>query len=129
MDEKRTAQRKQTNDFLGVYDRETEEFIGRLVDLSVKGLKMRAVLNMDVKSIYKFRIDLPTVVARRQFLELDAECIWCSKSTKSGEKFDVGFKFTQINFEEVETIQYLLNDTLFNDSEEQPRLTLFKKSS
>jgi len=129
MDEKRTAQRKQTNDFLGVYDRETEEFIGRLVDLSVKGLKMRAVLNMNVKSIYKFRIDLPTVVARRQFLELDAECVWCSKSAKSGEKFDVGFKFTQINFEEVETIQYLLNDTLFNDSEEQPRLTLFKKSS
>jgi len=109
MDKKRKAQSKQTEHFLEVYHRETEEFLGRLIDLSEKGMMIRAVQNMDVKSIYKFRIDLPTVVARRQFLELDAECVWSSKSTESSGSFDVGFKFTYLNIEVVETIQYLLN--------------------
>ena len=129
MEEKRRAQRKQTKDFLGVCHRETEEFLGRLIDLSVKGMMIRAVQNMDAKSIYKFRIDLPTVVAGGQLLELDAECVWSSESTESGGRFDVGFKFTHLNFEVVKTIKYLLNDALFNDSKVQSRLTLAKKST
>jgi len=32
-----------------------------------------------------------------------------------------------MKFEEIETIQYLLNNALFHDSEQQPRLTLAKK--
>lgn len=128
MNEKRKAQRKQTEHFLGVYHRETEEFIGRLIDLSVKGMMIRAVLNMDVNSIYEFRIDLPTPVAGRHFLAFDAKCVWWRASAKSKNKYDVGFKITNIIFKEIETIQYFLNDPLFHDSNEQLRLTLAKKS-
>ena len=129
MDERRKDPRKQTEHFLGVYHRETEEFIGRLVDLSVKGMMIRAVQNIDVNSIYEFRIVLPTFVAGRDYLELDAKCVWSSNSTKSFGKLDVGFMYTDISSEEVESIQCLLKGDLFKDSEEQPRLTLTKKST
>jgi len=129
MDERRKDPRKQTEHFLGVYHRETEEFIGRLIDLSVKGMMIRAVQDMDVNSIYEFRIILPTFVAGRDYLELDAKCVWLIHSTKSIGKLDVGFMFTNISFEEAESIQFLLNDALFKDSEEQPRITLVKKST
>ena len=127
MDEKRKAQRKQTVAFLGVYHRETEEFLGRLIDMSVNGIMIRAVQNMDVNSIYEFRIDLPTPIAGRHFLIFDAECVWCRDSAKSKNRYDVGFKIINIKFNEIETIQNLLYDPIFLDSNEQLRLTLAKK--
>ena len=127
MDERRKDQRKQTDHFFGVFDRETGEFIGKLIDLSARGMMLQAVLKMDAGSIYEFRIDLPKPVAGKRFLAFDAECIWCRESTSSKDNYDVGFEITEMNFNEIETIQYLLNDALFHDPEKQPRITLAKK--
>ncbi len=128
MDEKRKAERKQTDHFLGVYERATEEFLGRLINLSVKGMMMRTVQGMEVGSIYDFRIDLPTPVAGRSFLSFDAECVRSQKSVNSKDRFDVGFKITNIDFKEIETIQYLLNDPLFQNTDDKIRLTVARKS-
>lgn len=127
MDERRKDPRKQTDHFFGVYDRETGEFIGKLIDLSTKGMMIQAVLNMDADSIYEFRIDLPKPVAGKRFLAFDAECVWCRESKSSKGNYDIGFQISEMKFEEIETIQYLLNNALFHDSEQQPRLTLAKK--
>ena len=127
MDERRKIQRKQTDQFFGVFDRETGDFIGKLIDLSTKGTMLQAVLSMDTGSIYEFKIDFPEPVAGKRSLSFDAECIWCRKSTSSKENYDIGFEITDMELEEIETIQYLLNDALFHDPEQQPRLTLAKK--
>ncbi len=127
MEERRKDPRKQTDHFFGVYHRETSEFIGKLIDLSTKGMMIQAVLSMEAGGIYEFRIDLPKSVAGKRFLSFDAECIWCRESTSSKENYDIGFQITDMKFKEIETIQYLLNDTLFHDSGQQPRLTLSKK--
>ena len=63
MDERRKAPRKQTDHFFGIYHRETDEFIGKLLDLSIMGMKIQAVQEMDVGCIYDFRIDLPMPIA------------------------------------------------------------------
>ena len=127
MDERRKIPRKQTDQFFGVFDRETDEFIGKLIDLSIKGTKLQAVLSMDTGSVYEFRIDLPRPVAGKRFLSFDAECVWCRESTSSKDNYDIGFEITEVMPEEIETIQDLLKDALFHDSQEQPRLTLAKK--
>lgn len=129
MDEKRKAQRKRTDKYFAVYNRETDEFFGKLIDVSTNGMMILAVLNMDVSSIYEFRIDFPMPLAGKTHLAFDAECVWCRESTRSNGNYDVGFQITQIIFKELETIQYLLNDALFHDSKEQPRMTLAKKST
>ena len=129
MKERRKDPRKQTDHFFGVYHRETDEFIGKLIDLSTRGMMIQAILNMDVGSIYEIRIDLPKPVAEKRYLGFDAECVWCRESTRSKGNYDVGFQMTEIKFKEMETIQSLLNDALFHDSKEQPRITLIEKSS
>jgi hypothetical protein len=90
-------------------------------------MMIQAVQNLDVKNIYEFRIDLPKPIAGKRYLTFDAECVWCHESTKSNGNYDIGFQITEMKFEEIETIQYLLNDALFHDPEKQPRLTLAKK--
>ena len=129
MDERRKDTRKQTDHFFGVFHRETGEFIGKLIDLSTRGMMLQAVINMDAGSIYEFRIDLPKTIAGKRFLSFDAECVWCRESKSSKDNYDVGFQITEMNFNEIETIQYLLNGALFHDSGQQPRLTLAKKTN
>jgi hypothetical protein len=127
MDDRRKAQRKQTDQFFGVYNRETDEFIGRLVDMSTKGMLIHALSPMEVDVDYEFRIDLPKSIAGKRCLSFDAECIRCVESKTTKQNFDIGFKIINIEFEELQTIQYLLSDALFRETEEQPRVTLSKK--
>lgn len=129
MKERRKAQRKQTNEFFRIYNRANDEFIGKLIDLSIMGMRIQAVQNMDIGSIYQFRIDFPILITGKHHLAFDAECVWCRESTKSNGNYDIGFQITQKIFEKVETIQCLLNDSLFHDAEKQPRLTIAKKST
>ena len=128
MDDRRKSQRKQTDQFFGVYHRETDEFIGRLVDMSTKGMMIHAVRPMDINAVYDFRIDLPKAIGGTERLSFEAECVRCTESTGSTENFEMGFKITDIDFKELEMIQYLLNDALFHESEERPKVTMGKKS-
>jgi hypothetical protein len=127
MNERRKAQRKRTDHFFGVYHRETDEFIGKLFDMSTKGMMLHAVLPMELNTVYEFRIDLPKFVAGKRHLSFDAECVRCTERDSPKKICEIGFKITDIEFEELETIQYLLNDALFQDAEEQPRVTLAEK--
>jgi len=129
MDERRKAPRKQTDHFFGIYHRETDEFIGKLLDLSTKGMMISALRSMIAKATYEIRIVFPLPIGGKYMLTFDAECVWCCESTSSDKKYRAGFHFTDIYLDELETIEYLLNDALFHDEEEQPRLTLAKKST
>jgi len=127
MDERRKTQRKQTQNFFGVYHKETEKYIGRLFDLSTSGLLILAKNKMNIDTTYEFRIDLPKTVAGKSCLTFSAECVWCRENNSSSKGYDAGFKIVNIDFEEIKTIQYLLHDPLFLDADEQPRITLVEK--
>lgn len=129
MEERRKAQRKQTDQFFGVYDRETDEFIGRLLDMSTIGIKIHSLRLLETDAVYEFRIDLPKAIAGQRHLCFDGICVRCVENQKSKGNYEAGFQITNIEFEEFETIKHLLNDALFRDLDEQPRATLSKKIS
>lgn len=127
MNERRKVPRKETDQFFGVYDRETDEFIGRLVDMSTKGMKIHSVRPLEIETVYEFRIDLPKSIAGQRHLCFDGKCMRCNVSESAKDNYEAGFQITNIEFEELETIQYLLHDALFREMNERPRVTLSKK--
>lgn len=126
MKERRRAQRKKTNEFFGIYDRETDEFIGKLLYMSTLGIMISAVRSMIPETIYEFRIVLPKPIEELKHFTVDAQCVWCRPSASSNKRYDAGFHFTGINFEEIEAINYLLNDALFYDEEENHTGTSYR---
>lgn len=129
MNERRKAQRKTTNELFGIYNMETGKFIGKLIDLSIMGIKIQAAQNMDVGSIYKFKIDLPKPIAEKHYLAFEAKCVWCREDSSSNGHFDIGFQISEMIFDKIEIIQSLLDDALFYDSKEQLRIALAEKST
>lgn len=127
MDERRKSPRRRTEHFFGVYDCYSSDYVGKLIDLSIMGLLLRAERLMKIDGIYEFRVELPKPIAKKTELVFDAKCIWCLDSTHLDGKYDAGFNITNISFEEIETIQYLLDDALFQDAKQQPRITLTRK--
>ena len=128
MESRRKTQRKQTKNFFGVYHRETKKYIGRLLDLSTHGLQILAKHTMHVNTVYEFRVDFPKPIAGKSCLTFGAKCVWCRESSSSTKGCDAGFQMVDIDFEEISTIQYLLNGPLFLDADEYPRITLIEKS-
>lgn len=129
MKERRRVPRKQTDNFFGIYHRETNEFIGRLLDLSILGMKIQAVKEMDVGCIYDFRIDLPMLMEGMHYVAFQTECVWCHECNTSKREYDIGFQIEVELFEKIDTIKNILENELFHNSKDQPRLTLGKTST
>ena len=56
MKEKRKLDRRETDAFLGVYDRKTELLIGPLMDMTTDGMKIKCVATIDLNSTYQIRM-------------------------------------------------------------------------
>lgn len=124
---KRTAERKRACQFFGVYHRRTARYIGKLLDLSIKGLKVLAKKPIEVHTLFEFRIELPRPIVGHNEVSFDAQCVWCAGSTEDVDQYEAGFQITKIDFNQIEAIQYLLTDDLFTDPDVQPRVTLMEK--
>jgi len=129
MRKKRTAERKRASHFFGVYHRKTDKYIGKLVDMSTRGMKVLSKKPIQTHTIYEFRIELPKAVAGYNEIYFDAQCVWSAGSSEENEQYDSGFQITGIDFDQIEAIQYLLSDDLFTDPDIQPRFTLEEKPS
>lgn len=126
---KRTAERKLACQFFGVYHRRTAKYIGKLIDLSIKGMRVLSRKAMEAHTLYEFRIELPKPIVGLTELTFDAQCVWCARSPEEKGQYNAGFQITRIDFAQIEAVQYLLNDDLFTDPDVQPRVTLMEKPS
>lgn len=76
--------RRRATDELTVYDLNTEQPIGQIENMTVKGMKM--VVDKPVKpaSIIYCRMDLPGKILGHKEVFFDAECRWCKKTIIRG---------------------------------------------
>lgn len=126
MNDLRKMKRKQTDAYLYVYDRNNEDFIGCVVDMSTGGVKLRCVVEMEIDAIFQFKILLPMNIDGNMDIAFDAKCVWCEKCDDSDE-FQIGFRLQNVSEEEKRRIDMLLNHPLFIDASELVNVTISKK--
>lgn len=90
-EERRQHQRVNVHD-LKVISTYIGENVGNLVDLSQGGMQIKGTLKFDQYASYKFHIPLEKESLGKDFVELDAECIWC-KQEEGQEVYSGGFIF------------------------------------
>lgn len=125
MRETRKLKRKQTYTFLGVYDRNTNQFVGRLVDMTKEGVKLRSMAAMETNAVFQFRLDLPFDINGSKEIVFNARSIWCNKCSDSGQ-YNIGFQVQDVPQTEVARIDLLLQGSLFEDADERIHVTLSK---
>lgn len=125
MQEQRKLERQKTDAFLAVYDRNTEMFIGRLIDLTTKGMKIKSAAVIELDSVFQIRIDLPVGSKSSKVITFKAKCAWTNKCADSNA-YDCGLQMQDITRKEIQNINSLLDSPLFKDASERIRVTIGK---
>lgn len=100
--------------YLRIFDRETNQLIGNLVDLSEEGLMIISDKACDLGETYKLRMILPEEIKGKSFIDIDAESVWC-KPASNPIFHETGFKMVNVKREDIALINSSIIDIIFND--------------
>ena len=128
MAESRKLKRRHTDTLFCVYDRNDDQFIGCLVDMTAEGVKLRTMAPMETNVIFQFRMDLPAEIGGSSEISFDAESIWCQECVDS-HKYYVGFQMQNVPEAEIERIEQLIDGPLFKEADAVVHITVGKKTT
>ena len=83
--------RRSATETLLVYDLATELPIGRVIDMSARGMKLISEKQVIVNRVYYCRIPLSASIDGHKEILIDAECRWCKISPETGW-FESGYQ-------------------------------------
>jgi len=95
MTEQRSEQRTPLASSLAVYDGISSRLVGRLIDLTRKGMMLVCREPVGMREEYRLRITLPVPVGGREELHIRAVCRWCREGDDA-ESFVAGFLFQEL---------------------------------
>ena len=95
MTERRRLERHQMSSSLEVFDLDTGDHLGRVVDLHEEGLMLLSNRPVDLNRAFSLQVNLPmTLNGVNEFL-LDAESLW-NRVSINGEQFWTGMHFIDL---------------------------------
>ena len=108
MDDKRKPQRKHLRHQLMVFDRNTDELTGYLVNITPEGIMLTTRNPVEVGATFNLRMALPDKIRGSRQVAFDAQSVWCRKDAITGF-CKTGLKVLEIANGNAETIQILIN--------------------
>ena len=109
MSEGRQQVRKKTSDYFIVYNRVTDEMVGRILDLSETGAMMITAKEMPVPNHLQCRMHLPDRINGKPIVVFDIESKWCRRNIRF-DWYETGYQFVNISDEAQEIIRRLTVD-------------------
>ncbi len=114
MSERRKIDRKYLIYYLRVFDRNTNQLIGNLVDITTKGLMIMSEIPINQNTIFNLAMDLPEPIRDSKKIMFDAKSVRCDQDPNPAF-YNTGFEFVSINYEDIETIKALIEEFAIRD--------------
>ncbi len=114
MPEKRTLKRRHLIYYLQVIDRDKDEAIGFLVDITTNGIMLMNESPVEVDKIFHLKIQLQTDLSQQGFLNFEAKSKWCKKSINA-DLYDTGFELLDVTTKDFSGIEDIITELGFSD--------------
>ena len=114
MEERRKLRRRHLIYYLRVFDRNTDELVGHLVDVTTEGVMLMSEDPFGLGPVYQLRMVLPEAIEGSTQVHFDAKCIWCREGIAPGF-YDSGFDLLAISREHKQEIERLIVEYGFQD--------------
>ena len=109
MHERRKLKRKHLRHHLMIFDRNTDEITGYLVDLTPEGVMLTSKSPVKIGATFNLRMALPDKIRGSWRVAFDARSVWSRKDAITGF-YKTGFRVLELTNGNSETIQILLNE-------------------
>ena len=125
-DQRKTIRRK-VDEPLIVFDMQSDQPIGQIINLSISGMMLMTESPVSVSKILYCRLPLPEKTNGSKEINFDAECKWCSQNKATGW-YDSGYRLRNLSKENTETIRHLTHRLMIKRSKAfNPSSTMVKK--
>jgi hypothetical protein len=114
MEERRRLKRRHLIYYLRVFERDSKQLIGHLVDITPEGILIISEEPKDPDLIFNFHMDLPEELIGKVGLEFEAKSMWCRKDINP-DFYAIGFQLLNIAPQDIEIIGRLIEDFGFRD--------------
>lgn len=111
MKDRRMLKRRHLVFYMRVFDRNTNELLGYLVDITPEGIMLMSEEPIETDTVFQLRMIFPVEVSGRKQLDFEAESVWCEKDVF----YDTGFQLLDVSQEQIEIIKYLIGRFGFRD--------------
>lgn len=105
--EQRKIPRRHLFFYLRVFDRETGQQLGNLVDITAEGVMLVSEHPFELGNLYRLRMELPSEVFAQGRLDFDAECLWSGNGVNPSF-YDSGFRLLEIDEDARLCVHYLI---------------------
>lgn len=96
-----------TEDLLMVFNRETDEHIGGLANLTPEGAMFITREPIKVTTLLECRVELPRKILDCDEFTFDAECVWCKKDDTRGWH-ESGYRLKNISDRNQDILTYIM---------------------
>ncbi len=110
----RTLKRRHLIYYLEVIDIESNQILGHLVDVTLKGIMLISKEPIEVGKSFSLRMKLPEGIADELHLEFHAKSVWTGKDINP-DFYDTGFEVIDLPSAAKENIQNLIEQMGFSD--------------
>ena len=114
MYEKRRLKRRHLIYYLRVFDRNTSELVGHLVDITAKGIMLISENPVELEALFQLKMDLPQGMGDKEQLYFDARSVW-QKRDINPNFHNTGFEFRKVSRAHFVVMEQLLDDFGFRD--------------
>ena len=112
MTDKRTFKRKFLKLYLQVTDRETDQLVGHLVDITDSGGQLTSEQPIKTDETFQLTLALPAEIMGTKKLEFTATTRWSEKDSES-DFYNTGFQFGELSSQNMEIIKILIEKYCF----------------
>ncbi len=110
--EKRRIKRWYLVLYLRVYDQDTNELLGHIVDINKEGMRLVSDKPIELNRIYRLWVDVPKEGTPRQRIQLEGESLWTGRDVNP-DFYDTGFRMLNISTQSLLQLQLLIEEFKF----------------
>ncbi len=114
MADKRTLPRLHVLSYLKVCERNTDETVGRVVDMTTQGMRLLSDSPIAAATVQQFRMGVPRATGGNERITFDAWVIWCRESVNPGY-YDTGIELKDVSAAHIEAIEQFMEESSFTD--------------
>jgi hypothetical protein len=113
--ERRRFKRRYLMYYSRVYNRQTGEVLGYMVDLTPEGAMVISEEPIEVDKVFRLRMDLPEEISDKACLDFEAQSVWC-KPDIDPHFYGTGFRILNLPEEDINLIERMIQEYGFRDS-------------
>ncbi len=98
--------------YLRVFDEDTGDLLGHIVDINKEGLRLVSDKHIPTHETFRLWVDVPKEGAPRQRIHLEAESLWSGQDVNP-DFYDTGFRIQNISTQTMLQLQLLIEEFKF----------------